>query len=134
MGDAATAVAHVLADAELAGGWIFRPRLPDANTDQMPRDAIIIRRAGGGQLASGYMPTVDSRIDVRCYGASPAAALDLDVALVTLLHNLRAVDTPAGRIMWCRLSSGSSDQIEPQTAWPFVLSTWQIYGDWLSDG
>lgn len=131
MGDVATAIAHVLNDANLAEGRIFRPRLPEDQSEHMPRACVIVRRSGGGQLQNGYMPTVAFRVDIRAYGESALEAINLDGQIARLLHHLRATDTPAGRILWCRISGGATDQIDPQTNWPFVLSTWQVYGDWL---
>ena len=94
----------------------------------MPRTAIIVRRAGGGALQSGFLPTVDITVDVRCYGANDVEASELGGQVAVLLHNLRDTTTPAGRIMWCRSAGVLSDQTEPSTGWPFTLQTWQVYG------
>ena len=126
MMDAATAVAHVLADAGFQR--VFRPRLPQSEAQNMPRTAIIVRRAGGGTLQQGFMPTVDLTVDVRCYGANDVEASELGGQVAVLLHNLRDTTTPAGRIMWCRSAGVLSDQTEASTGWPFTLQTWQVYG------
>ena len=124
--DAATAIAHVLVDAGFER--VFRPRLPQSEAKNMPRKAIIVRRAGGGTLQSGFMPTVDLRVDIRCYGANDVEASELGSQVTVLLHNLRDTTTPAGRIMWCRSAGVLSDQTEPSTGWPVTFQTWQVYG------
>ena len=100
----------------------------------MPRACVVVRRAGGGALVSGYMPTVDIRVDVRCYGANDVDASELANQVSRILHNVRDVTTPAGRVMWCRLAGAVVDQTEPSTAWPVALTSWQVYGPFLTDG
>ncbi len=129
MADAATAIAHVLSDNGFVN--VFRPRMPLSFAQQMPARAVVVRRVGGGVLQAGYKPTVDVRVDVRVYGTDAVDAGNEADRLVRLLHNLRSTVTPAGFVMWCKLSGGVSDQVESQTDWPFVLSSWQVYGRWL---
>lgn len=124
--DAATAIAHVLTDAGI--NRVFRPRLPQSQAADMPRTCVVVRRAGGGTLQSGYLPTVDIRVDVRCYGENDNEASVLGDQVVRILHNLRDTTTPAGRIMWCRMAGVISDQTEPSTGWPLTLQTWQVFG------
>ena len=130
--DAATAVAHVLSDAGLSR--VFRPRLPQVEASSMPQQTVVVRRAGGGALQSGYLPTTDVRVDVRCYGANDVEAMELGDQVARILHNLRDVTTPAGRIMWCRSAGTISDQNEPSTGWPVTFQTWQVYGPFLTEG
>ena len=129
--DAATAVAHVLSDAGFER--VFRPRLPQSEAQNMPRTAIVIRRAGGGALQQGFMPTVDMRVDIRCYGANDVEASELGSQVATVLHNLRDTTTPAGRIMWCRSAGVLTDQNEPSTGWPLTFQTWQVYGPFAAE-
>jgi hypothetical protein len=130
--DAATSVAHILTDAGLSR--VFRPRLPQSEAQNMPRQCVIVRRAGGGALQDGYMPTVDIRVDIRCYGANDVEAMQLGEQVARILHNVRDVTTPAGRVMWCRTAGAISDQTEPSTGWPMTFQTWQVYGPFLADG
>jgi hypothetical protein len=129
--DAATAVAHILTDAGLQR--VFRPRLPQSQAQTMPQQTIIVRRAGGGTLQAGYMPTVDLRVDVRCYGANDVEAMQLGEQVARILHNVRDTTTPAGRVMWCRIAGAISDQTEPTTGWPVTFQTWQVYGPFLTE-
>lgn len=124
--DASAAVASLLVDAGLADGRVWRPSMPQSEAATMPRRQIVVRRTGGGALTQAFMPSGDQRLDVRCYGSDAADAIDLERQVTSLMHYLRDVDTPYGRIMWCRLSGGASDQVEPQTSWPFTMTSWQV--------
>lgn len=130
--DAATAIAHILTDAGLQR--VFRPRLPQSESASMPRSCVVLRRSGGGALQSGYMPTIDIRVDVRCYGVNDVEANELGSQVSRILHNVRDVTTPAGRVMWCRTAGAVADQNEPSTGWPVTLSSWQVYGPFLTVG
>lgn len=92
----------------------------------------LVRSAGGGQLAQGYMPTVDARLDVRWYHDTDWEAAELDRQAARLLHHVRNVDTAHGRIRWCRIAGGPTQLRDGQTGWPMALTSWQVYGDWLA--
>lgn len=133
MPDASAAVAQLLVDAGIADGRVWRPVMPQAEAQFMPRRNVIVRRTGGGLRTQGFMPSTDQRVDVRCYGMSPADTIEVERQVTVLLHRLRDVETPYGRIMWCRLSGGAVDQVEGTTSWPFSLTSWQVYGLWLEE-
>ena len=94
---------------------------------------VLVRASGGGLLASGYMPTVDARVDVRCYHHTDWQTAQLDRMIAYLLHRIDHVATDHGVIRWCRLAGGPNQLRESQTRWPVMMSAWQVYGDWLSD-
>lgn len=131
MPDASAAIAHLLVDAGLASGRVWRPVLGAGEASLMPRDNIIVRRTGGGNLSQGFLPATDQRLDIRCYASSHADAITLERSVTLLLHQLRDVDTPYGRVLWCRLSGGAVDQVEADTSWPYCMTVWQVYGLWL---
>lgn len=130
MADVVAAVVAAL-DDELTLDRIYGARLPKTEAQNMPRKAIVVRASGGGQLASGWMPTVDGRIDLRCYGATPYEAAELSGEASVALHGISDVATDHGRILWCALSGGATQLTEPDTNWDLVLTTWQVYGTWL---
>lgn len=130
--DAVASVVVLLAD--LASGRVYGGKLPKDQTEHMPREAIVVRAAGGaGTFGGGYMPTIDDRVDVRCYGDTAWVAKQLAKAASKRLHRARDVQTTHGRIGWARRGGGPSDVTESQTGWPLVLTSWQVFGDWLDD-
>lgn len=133
MGDAVGAVVEYL-QRELGPSMaVYGVRLPRAAAGSMPRKTIVVRGAGGGYLGAGaYMPTIDERIDVRSYGVSAEEARALASSVSTLMHVADDERLDAGRIMWCQRSGGPTDLAEPDTGWPFTLTSWQVYGDWLT--
>lgn len=131
MADSAAALREVLLAADVAGGRVDAGSLHSA--DGMPTDTVLLRAAGGGVLAAGWMPTVDARVDVRSYAATDWEATQLDRQVARLLNGLRHEHTGHGRILWCRFAGGPTQAREPDTDWPLVLSTWQVYGDWLAE-
>lgn len=93
---------------------------------------VLVRSAGGGTLAQGYMPTVDARLDVRCYHDTDWQAAELDRQVAVLLHHLDSEVTTQGTIRWCRTAGGPNQLRETDTNWPASLTSWQVYGDWLA--
>lgn len=117
---------------EWTDGRIWGSRLPDGEASSMPRACIIVRPVGGGALGTaGTMPTTDESLDVRTYAQSEFEAHQLAVAVSAHLHQASHVGTNAGRIIWCRRASSPLQAVEPDTEWPFTLTTWQVYGAWL---
>jgi len=92
---------------------------------------VLVRAVGGGALVAGYMPTVDARLDVRVYGESDWQAAEVDRQASRLMHALRYQATEHGSVHWCRLEGGPTQARDSDTDWPTVLSSWQVYGDWL---
>lgn len=93
---------------------------------------VLVRSAGGGNLAAGYMPTVDARLDVRSYHETDWQAAQLDRQVAVLLHHLDHEATSQGTIRWCRTAGGPNQMRESQTNWPLSMTTWQTFGDWLA--
>ena len=130
--DAVAAVVELLAD--LAGGRVYGGKLPRSEGEHMPREAIVVRAAGGaGTFGGGYMPTIDDRVDVRCYGATDWEAKQLSHAASRRLHRVDDAQTAYGRVFWARRGGGATDVTETETGWPLTLTSWQVYGDWLDD-
>lgn len=129
--DAVAAVVAILSESP-AVERCFGGGLPTKEAGSMPRAAVVVRDAGGGSLAAGYLPTVDGRLDVSCYGATEWEAKQLAGAVNRILHHLKPTSTDYGRVLWCKHGGGPSDLAAPGTGWPLVLTTWQVYGDWLA--
>ena len=121
----------VAALAEILNAELDVPVVGGSFTGTPP--AVLVRAAGGGTLGSGYMPTIDARIDIRCWHDTDWEAMGLASQIARLLHQLRDRQTGHGRVRWCRVEGFMSQLREPDTGWHAVLFTWQVYGDWLSD-
>lgn len=129
-GNAVAAVVELLSG--LAAGRVYGVKLPADQIEHMPREAIVVRAAGGaGFFGGGYLPTVDDRADVRCYGATSWEAHQLSTAAGLILHQVREETTSQGRVMWARRGGGPNDVTETQTGWELVLTSWQVMGEWL---
>lgn len=106
-------------------------RLPDSDVVDMPKSLVIVRQTGGGALYAGYKPEVDRRIDLRHYGADSWTITQLEQATMELMHYAKGVETSYGKIHWCRLGGGPIYQVETDTGWESIVTTWQVYGPWL---
>lgn len=127
--DAVAAVVDFLSD--LADGRVWGSTLPDTETEHMPRAAIVVRAAGGpGTFGGGYLPVVDDRVDIRCYGPDAWTAKQLANDAGARLHRARDESTPYGRIMWAAASGRPSELTETDTGWPLTLISFQVLGDW----
>lgn len=126
----AALVAYLRADADVAalvGVRVFGRELPRAETDAMPRQAVVLKRAGGGLLGRGYQEYGDIRVDVYCYGATGLEADELhDEVRAALKHRLRATVAAGVLLHWARPSSDGSSGREPDTDWPLTVSSWQL--------
>jgi hypothetical protein len=91
----------------------------------------LVRASGGSAMTAGYRPTVDVRLDVRFYAATDFQAWAYERHATRLLHAIRNQETGHGTIRWCRIAGGPTQAVDTQTSWPMVLSSWQVYGDWL---
>jgi hypothetical protein len=99
----------------------------------MPTHAIVLAIAGGPPLP-GATPRKRTRIDVRCYGSTPFEAMRLwrqfdAVWCPGQEHVVQFRQTIAGQV--CGVGSvdpegGPTALIEPDTEWPFVLSSYLV--------
>lgn len=107
---------------------VFGGELPMGEAASMPRKALVLKPSGGPSLTNGSNAPHDTqRIDVFAYGATPAeaAALMGDVSLC-LLWIQRAVwaDT---LIHWVNSAGGFMSGREPDTDWPRVFKSFQVF-------
>lgn len=111
-----------------AGGRVFVVELPDKEIASMPRSCVIIRGTGGGQMpaSTGYLEVGDIRIDIACYGETPLAAFELNLAVRGALKQMRRNVQAATVLHWAQPAGGPNTEREPDTEWPLTLSTWQV--------
>ncbi|MDR6708170.1 hypothetical protein J2X73_002541 [Novosphingobium sp. 1748] len=127
----AALVAALKADAGIAeqlGESVFGGELPMGEAASMPRKALVLKPSGGPSLTNGSNAAHDTqRIDVFAYGATPAeaAALMADVSLC-LLWLQRAVWAQT-LIHWVNSAGGYMSGREPDTDWPRVFKSFQVF-------
>jgi hypothetical protein len=129
-------------DSKLDGmvkGRIYRNRVPDAQVTRMPRNLILLRPAGSSMsYGRGYQQYSDVRVDVFCYGHGSESAYAIFERVRDLLKQLTRVTVGDTVIHLANHAGGpvAGDDpqqaypygraIDPQKAWPYVLSSWQI--------
>lgn len=123
---------YLLADAgvaALASTRVFAAELPSAEASEMPRATVVIAAAGGGGASPGarsHVPVGGVRIDVKCYGASPAEASELHYATLSALKTIGRTFVDGTLLHSCVVEGGPFSLREPDVDWPLVLSTYQL--------
>lgn len=114
----------------LASTRVFIEELPQDENVQMPRAVVVISSAGGG-LMGHAQKFGDRRIDVLCYGATPAKSRELHdevrAALKLLLREkISDTNTTSVLLHWARISADGTTARDPDTDWPVTGSSWQV--------
>jgi hypothetical protein len=122
--------ALLAADADVAAllaARVFGGELPGAEAKLMPRAAIVVRPAGGTQSIGGeWQDFGDTRIDVRCYGATPREAYALWRTVHPVLKHLKRQVVDETMLHWARPAGGPIAMRDPDTEWPSVNCSWQV--------
>jgi hypothetical protein len=106
---------------------IFRPELPEGEDAHMSRACVLVRPAGGGQLfGRDYLPVMDSRLDLICYGSTRLEAENIAREVALALKQLRHSTWESVVVFWARISGGPQSAIDPTTNWKFALVTAQV--------
>lgn len=129
--DPATAiVAYLKQDADvtaLVSTRVFGAELPDTQTPSMPQGCVVVRLAGSpDQMGQAYQEYGDVRIEVRSYGATPYTATQVARAVHGRLKQMRRNMQGTTILHWARGSGGMQQLRDPDTEWPFTLSTYQV--------
>lgn len=123
---------YLLADAgvsAIASTRVFAAELPSTEASNMPRAAVVVTAAGGGQASLGarsHVPVGSIRMDVRCYGETPAAASALHYAVLSALKAIGRTFVDATLLHSCVVEGGPFNLREPDVDWPLVLSTYSL--------
>lgn len=108
----------------ITGTRIYNEELPAAETAAMPRPAIVLSAAGGP--GSEWIRTLETRVDVRCYGAKPIDAR----ALAFLIYDALAWATPrdmgTGRTYKVEPETMPLSLRDPDTDWPFATTSYLV--------
>jgi len=112
---------------EATEGRVFRPDLPESEDAHMPRGCLLVRPAGGGQFfGRDYLPVIDSRLDIVCYGSTRLEAENIGREVALALKKLHHSTWEHIILYWCRISGGPQSAIDPNTNWSLCLVTGQV--------
>ena len=128
--DHVTAVQEYLkADSDitaLVGTRVFGIELPESETDNMPRKAIVIKQSGGDG-SRGYLEHSANRMDVFCYGETPYEARKVRREVYDVLKQLDRTVINSTLVHWVNPSGGPLDLRDPDTQWPVVFESFQVF-------
>ena len=130
--DALAALRGILkADATIASllsQRVFNEELPAAESGSMPREAIVLKLAGGGTGigSRGYVPIGTIRVDVFCYGGTPSGARRLWRAVHPVFKSIKRKSQDGVLIHSCLQSGGPISLRDGDTEWPLVFESWQV--------
>jgi hypothetical protein len=115
--------------ASLAGTRIWGGELPRSvieGASAVPI-AIVVDPGGGTQShGRGYQEYGDTRIDIRCYAPSPAAAYNLYLAANAALKQLTRRTVGGVVLHWARQAGGPLTLRDGDTDWPYVFASYQV--------
>lgn len=107
---------------------VYGHELPDTAVDGMPTQALVVG-ASGGPGEGGYLPLSRQRVDLRSYGATHGAAMDVAVAAHLLLKNLRRTVVEDALVHSADPTTGYVTLREPNGRWPLVLRSYMVLYD-----
>ncbi|MGK2898619.1 MAG: hypothetical protein ACSLE9_08010 [Burkholderiaceae bacterium] len=134
----AALVAYLRTRAELTAltgtrifGGTTMPAAAIATWGQTANEAILITAAGSGFISTGggaysLTPISNQRIDIRCYGETDALAAALTLQLTPILKRLTRRKQGSCLLHWCNPENAAIALREPDTSWPFVLTSWTL--------
>lgn len=122
--DAAVAVLRA-SNPVIAGGRIFGTELPKAEAAQMPRQAVVVRRAGGPEDVS-FQQIITDRLDFICFGGTVTDAERLSVDVHRRLKFFNGGTFAGRKVHNFTRSSGRAFFRDPDTDWPVSVETWLI--------
>ena len=127
-------IAHLKTDSALSalvGTRIYGDELPRADTDNMPRKAVVLTPSGGGMppYAQATMQLEVQRYDVFCYGETLFQANAVRRAIHGALRAMQTVTISSVLLHWARPDGGTITGRDPVTDWPVVWNSWQVMSD-----
>ena len=122
--DAAVAVLRA-SNPPIAGGRIFGVELPKSEAAQMPRQAVIVRPAGGPEDVAFEQITTD-RLDFICFGRTVTGAYRVSEDVHRRLKFFNGGTFSGRKVHNFTRSSGRGFFRDPDTDWPVYVETWLI--------
>lgn len=107
-------------------GGIFLLELDPAVDAYMPFECVVVDAGGGAPgFGAGSLAVNEMRILISCYGRTIHLAYVLSMAVYQALKHLANVIERHTYVQWCRPLTGSNALRDPDTQWPYVVSSWQ---------
>lgn len=112
----------------LADDRAFGGELPADEAASMPRRALVVKPSGGVSLTgASYVEADTQRIDLFAFGATPQEAAELMSVAALILRRIDRVVAAQTLIHWCQPAGGYSSGREPDTNWPRVFQSFQVF-------
>jgi hypothetical protein len=116
-----------LLDAESGLTRIYGGQLPDREIISMPRQTVVVRGAGGSILfGNDFMELGDVRLDIFNYGATPREADATAWIVHRVMKHSKRYTAANGLFHWAKPTNSGMNLRDPDTEWPYVLSSWQV--------
>lgn len=114
----------VTAVTTLCSTRIYGESLPVGDAASMPRACLVIAAAGGP--ATEWLRTVESRVDIRSYGATPLAARTLAWTVYDALAWLTKRTIATGKLYKAMPELSPIALIDPDTDWPYTVTSFLV--------
>jgi hypothetical protein len=115
----------LLADTAVAGlvdTRVFGGELPEAESAQMPRAAVVVSPAGGPGRPK-FMKIRHTRVDTICYGATLHDSWQLHLAVREALETLAR---PSGSVKAIEMSAEAANARDPVKQWPTCYASYRV--------
>lgn len=98
----------------------------DANGN--PLKCVLLQEAAGGfgAFQRSWVPMGNARYDVRCYGPTPFAAMEVWRAVYPVLKGMKRHVRGTVLLFDASPVIGASSLREPDTKWPFVFGSFNV--------
>lgn len=107
------------------GTRVFGEELPRSEVPNMPRKAVSLH-SNGGRYGNDDLKVSPYRINTHCYGATVYESKQVDLAVYEFFKNLKRRGIAAGGgILLANAETGPFTLRDPDTTWPYVLTTYR---------
>lgn len=107
---------------------VIAPEVRNTDVATMPKKLVVLKQSGGPSLIDrGYLYVREHRVDVTCYGETPYEADRLHRAVFGALVQMRRVVQEGAMLHWAMPESTGLQMRDPDTEWPMVVSSWQVF-------
>lgn len=112
--------------AALVSARVFGEELPTSEASSMPRKAVVVRRGAGTAGLGGYLEVERAPLDVFCWGETPLESEKVRQAVHEALKQARRQVRDGVLLHGFEPNGGPAALRDPDTQWPYTLSTWSF--------
>ena len=105
---------------------VYGVELDEDETPNMPRQAVVIKPAGGGAIPVAYQNYGDILVNALCYGATVYEAGQVRRAVHSALKQMTVNVTNNTLLHWARPAGGPVSFRDPDTDWPVQMQAFQV--------